>query len=309
MPRGRRWKQPIRRCCFARRPGRYAAGWAISPLSCAGRRSKASTRAAGISISHWSTARAAAICSCRSASANISRRWAAPFSAGLMTHAAPCTAVCDPDGQWLPAISAELARARPGHLVLRSSRRDDPRAGRPRRSGDAAGEPRSASRPPIPTSISCRRSWPGSTASRTSSIRVSRTMIPTPPTGRMLPASLPAALDALEREPLFRAQLGEVFVDYFLKLKRNEAGRFAPVAQGCRQAGRTTSRPSGSRTSISIFSNGCIIASCDKAELERRTRSGEGAEPMLEKLTTRGSRARRISTTGTNSSRRIASTA
>jgi glutamine synthetase len=43
----------------------------------------------------------------------------------------------------------------------------------------------------------------------------------------MLPASLPAALDALEQEPLFRAQLGEVFVDYFLKLKRNEAGRFA----------------------------------------------------------------------------------
>ena len=26
---------------------------------------------------------------------------------------------------------------------------------------------------------------------------------------------------------MFRAQLGEVFVDYFLKLKRNEAGRFA----------------------------------------------------------------------------------
>ena len=41
-------------------------------------------------------------------------------------------AVCDPHGQWLPTISAELARARPGHLVLRSSRRDDPRAGRPR---------------------------------------------------------------------------------------------------------------------------------------------------------------------------------
>ena len=48
----------------------------------------------------------------------------------------------------------------------------------------------------------------------------------------MLPASLPAALDALEREPLFRAQLGEVFVDYFLKLKRNEARRFA---QWCRK--------------------------------------------------------------------------
>jgi glutamine synthetase len=49
---------------------------------------------------------------------------------------------------------------------------------------------------------------------------------------------LPAALDALEREPLFRAQLGEVFVDYFLKLKRNEAGRFA---QWCKEAGRPES--------------------------------------------------------------------
>jgi len=42
-----------------------------------------------------------------------------------------------------------------------------------------------------------------------------------------LPTNLPAALDALEREPLFRGELGGVFVDYFLKLKRNEAGRFA----------------------------------------------------------------------------------
>jgi glutamine synthetase len=42
-----------------------------------------------------------------------------------------------------------------------------------------------------------------------------------------LPASLPAALDALERDVLFRTQLGDVFVDYFVKLKRNEAGRFA----------------------------------------------------------------------------------
>jgi glutamine synthetase len=42
-----------------------------------------------------------------------------------------------------------------------------------------------------------------------------------------LPTSLPAALDALEREPLMRAQLGGVFIDYYLKLKRNEAGRFA----------------------------------------------------------------------------------
>jgi glutamine synthetase len=48
----------------------------------------------------------------------------------------------------------------------------------------------------------------------------------------MLPTNLPAALDALESEPLFRAQLGDVFIDYFLKLKRNEAGRFAQWLKG-----------------------------------------------------------------------------
>lgn len=42
----------------------------------------------------------------------------------------------------------------------------------------------------------------------------------------LLPKSLPEALTALEQEPLFRNQLGDVFVDYFLKLKRNETGRF-----------------------------------------------------------------------------------
>jgi glutamine synthetase len=41
-----------------------------------------------------------------------------------------------------------------------------------------------------------------------------------------LPASLPAALDALERSALFRRELGDVFLDYFVKIKRNEAGRF-----------------------------------------------------------------------------------
>ncbi|MEA2902847.1 MAG: glutamine synthetase [Alphaproteobacteria bacterium] len=42
----------------------------------------------------------------------------------------------------------------------------------------------------------------------------------------LLPNSLPAALDALEQSPLFRREFGDVFIDYFLKLKRNEAGRF-----------------------------------------------------------------------------------
>ena len=41
-----------------------------------------------------------------------------------------------------------------------------------------------------------------------------------------LPKSLMEALDALEKSTLFRRELGGIFVDYFLKLKRNEAGRF-----------------------------------------------------------------------------------
>jgi glutamine synthetase len=41
-----------------------------------------------------------------------------------------------------------------------------------------------------------------------------------------LPASLGEALDALERDALFRRELGEVFVDYFVRLKRSEDGRF-----------------------------------------------------------------------------------
>jgi len=42
----------------------------------------------------------------------------------------------------------------------------------------------------------------------------------------LLPKSLGEALDALERDPLFRRQLGEVFLDYYLRLKRNELRRF-----------------------------------------------------------------------------------
>ena len=40
-----------------------------------------------------------------------------------------------------------------------------------------------------------------------------------------LPKSLAEALDALEKEPLFRGALGDTFIDYFVKLKRTEVGR------------------------------------------------------------------------------------
>jgi glutamine synthetase len=42
----------------------------------------------------------------------------------------------------------------------------------------------------------------------------------------MLPKSLPEALDALDAEPLFRRELGDTFIDYFIKLKRTEVGRY-----------------------------------------------------------------------------------
>ena len=58
----------------------------------------------------------------------------------------------------------------------------------------------------------------------------------------LLPKSLMEALDALEREPLFRTEFGDVFIDYFLKLKRNETGRFLSwlADQGLSDAGNHT---------------------------------------------------------------------
>jgi glutamine synthetase len=42
----------------------------------------------------------------------------------------------------------------------------------------------------------------------------------------MLPTSLGQALDALAASALYRKQFGDLFVDYYLKLKRNELGRY-----------------------------------------------------------------------------------
>jgi glutamine synthetase len=50
----------------------------------------------------------------------------------------------------------------------------------------------------------------------------------------LLPKSLPDALDALEKEPLFRKELGDTFIDYFVTLKRTEAGRYL---QALKEAG------------------------------------------------------------------------
>ena len=42
----------------------------------------------------------------------------------------------------------------------------------------------------------------------------------------LLPTSLDQALDALDSSKLYRKQLGDVYVDYYLKLKRTELGRY-----------------------------------------------------------------------------------
>ena len=42
----------------------------------------------------------------------------------------------------------------------------------------------------------------------------------------MLPKSLSEALHLFERSPLFTAELGRIFVDYYCQLKRTELRRF-----------------------------------------------------------------------------------
>ena len=70
-----------------------------------------------------------------------------------------------------------------------------------------------------------------------------------------LPKSLPEALDLLDKEPLFRRELGDTFIDYFIKLKRTEAGRYlSSLGEDGASSRELMSRVSGSRTSTSISS-------------------------------------------------------
>ncbi len=54
-----------------------------------------------------------------------------------------------------------------------------------------------------------------------------------------LPKSLPEALDALDKEPLFRRELGDIFVDYFVALKRSEWSRFQRAVEEAKGSLRT----------------------------------------------------------------------
>ena len=114
----------------------------------------------------------------------------------------------------------------------------------------------SASRPPIPISTSLRRSSPGATASSNKRDPGPQDDEPYAAERPPLPASLTAALDALDGSALFRAELGDTFIDYFLKLKRNEAGRFTALHGRDRDGpAQATKSPHGSRTNISTSSD------------------------------------------------------
>jgi glutamine synthetase len=56
----------------------------------------------------------------------------------------------------------------------------------------------------------------------------------------LLPKSLPEAIDALDTEPLFRRALGDIFVDYFVRLKRTEAERYQSSLQGASPGDETS---------------------------------------------------------------------
>lgn len=69
---------------------------------------------------------------------------------------------------------------------------------------------------------------------------IERSLVPPPPAGAdpyaadapMLPASLDVSLDALDRDPLYRTQFGDPFVDYYLMMKRSELGRHDDAVAG-----------------------------------------------------------------------------
>jgi glutamine synthetase len=50
----------------------------------------------------------------------------------------------------------------------------------------------------------------------------------------MLPKTLAEALEALDREPLFRRELGDIFIEYFIKLKRSEWTRYQSSIKAAR---------------------------------------------------------------------------
>ena len=305
--RAMRSKPPTTCCCSAPRRGRSAAAWATSRPSCAGRRSRATIRAAGTCTSRWSMRRSGATCSCRSATGECCRRSGCTYLGGLLQARGAGDGVRDADRQRLPPLPAELARARPRHLGLRPSRRDDARAGRRpaiRRRGwrTAVGEP--AANPYLYIASQIVAGLDGIDAQARSRPARRRALCRRAAAAAEEPAGGARCAGAGAAVP---QRVRRVFIDYFLKLKRNEAGRFQRWLEDGGALPPATSRPSGSRTSISISSEAPASECTMLATASRQDRS----TPCWKRSTTPRSgpaEHRAASTTGTNWSRRTAST-
>jgi glutamine synthetase len=147
------------------------------------------------------------------------------FVAGLLQHAAPCTAFTTPTVNGyrrfrpnsLAPDRASWCYDHRGVMIRALGGVDDPATRLENRVGEPAANPYLYIASQIVAGLD----------------GVERALDPPPqneePYGSdcpALPRSLPDALDALEQSALFRREFGDVFIDYFLKLKRNEAGRF-----------------------------------------------------------------------------------
>ncbi|HEY7300959.1 MAG TPA: glutamine synthetase family protein [Xanthobacteraceae bacterium] len=147
------------------------------------------------------------------------------FAAGLLEHAAPCTAFTTPTVNGyrrfrpnsLAPDRATWCYDHRGVMIRALGGPGDPATRLENRAGEPAANPYLFIASQIVAGLD----------------GMARVLDPGPPSEEpyasnrpLLPKSLPAALNALEKEPLFRNEFGAVFIDYFLKLKRNEAGRF-----------------------------------------------------------------------------------
>ena len=164
------------------------------------------------------------------------RRSAATFSAGCCSMPPPATAVRDADRQRLSPLPAELARARPRHLVLRPSRRDDARAGRAGRSGDPDGEPdrRAGGQSVSLYRVADRRRPRRHRAA--SSIRGRRTTSPTAPSGRCCRRACRRRSRRSSSEPLFRAATRRRVHRLFPQAQAQRGRPVRAMAQGGRRA-------------------------------------------------------------------------
>ena len=236
------------------------------------------------------------------ARANACRRSAAHFLGGAArSMPLPGTAFAT------PTVNG-YRRFRPNSLApdragwgLRPPRRHDPGAGRP---GDPATQAREPGRRAGRQSLSLHASQIVAGLDG-----VARQLDPGPPDDEPYAAERAAAAEEPGRgagcagaaSRCSARELGEVFIDYFLKLKRNEAGRFQRSLEedGASAPGDETDA-SGSRTSISISSEPCCRGS--------RMIAKERSMTMLEKIGSPPTRlAARRSTIGTSWCRRIAS--